>query len=276
MIDIKGQKFGNLIVLDDFGKRTRNNDVIVTCLCECGNIKDILINSLKRGLTKSCGCQQGSGSRKQINHDAFNILNEETYYWLGFLMADGCVTNKTVIIGLNPKDKEHLEKFKKFAGGSQDIYFNPNGKSCSFAFRSQKIIDILNNYNIVPCKSLIATPHLSCINNRHFWRGMIDGDGWISSDGRYPILGLCGSYNVIDRFCEYVNNIVRNNANIRKMRNIWTTTFVGRQAIALIYELYNGSLIFLDRKAAKAKNMLQKNYVNLSLGNFIENSSYGV
>lgn len=49
-INIVGQRFGRLIVKDYGGKGTWK------CLCDCGNQVTTRTNSLKGGLTQSCGC----------------------------------------------------------------------------------------------------------------------------------------------------------------------------------------------------------------------------
>ena len=53
---LAGQKFGRLTVLDDDPDIDENRCHIYLCECECGNIKYIRKDSLKRGITKSCGC----------------------------------------------------------------------------------------------------------------------------------------------------------------------------------------------------------------------------
>lgn len=50
MKDIKGQKFGRLMVIEYLGKSKWK------CKCECGNIKNIDGRDLRSGHTKSCGC----------------------------------------------------------------------------------------------------------------------------------------------------------------------------------------------------------------------------
>jgi len=66
-----GMKFHRLKVLSLAESRVstyknRRNSVrkYVTCLCECGNIKEVCLSSLKRGLSKSCGCLQKEVSSK--------------------------------------------------------------------------------------------------------------------------------------------------------------------------------------------------------------------
>jgi very-short-patch-repair endonuclease len=54
--DLTGKRFGMLTVLKYIGRK--KGGYIWRCLCDCGNTKDILSNSLKRKIrpVKSCGC----------------------------------------------------------------------------------------------------------------------------------------------------------------------------------------------------------------------------
>lgn len=54
-IDLTGKKFGRLTVLAESG-RNKNNHIIWLCKCDCGNEKNVLGDSLRRGHTLSCGC----------------------------------------------------------------------------------------------------------------------------------------------------------------------------------------------------------------------------
>jgi len=53
--DLKGQRFGRLLVLYDTGEREHRN-VVWHCRCDCGNEVDIRGCSLTSGNTTSCGC----------------------------------------------------------------------------------------------------------------------------------------------------------------------------------------------------------------------------
>lgn len=58
-------------------------------------------------------------SKYKYQQDIFKIIDTpEKAYWLGFLAADGCnyqrEHNASIIININEKDINHLEKFKKF------------------------------------------------------------------------------------------------------------------------------------------------------------------
>ena len=54
-VDLIGQKFGNLIVLErDFSKK--NDNAYWICKCDCGKILSVKGTYLRTGRTKSCGC----------------------------------------------------------------------------------------------------------------------------------------------------------------------------------------------------------------------------
>lgn len=55
-IDITGQKFGKLTVIERCG--TRNRQSLWRCICECGNETLSLSNSLRDGKSKTCGCSR--------------------------------------------------------------------------------------------------------------------------------------------------------------------------------------------------------------------------
>lgn len=55
IIDLTGQRFGKLVVIEQAGKI--GNHIAWICKCDCGNItKAISGNNLKKGHVKSCGC----------------------------------------------------------------------------------------------------------------------------------------------------------------------------------------------------------------------------
>ena len=74
-IDITGQKFGRLKVIRIAGK-DKHNKYKWLCACECGNTKTILGNSLRDGMTKSCGClveeRMATMGRKSKIHGMIN------------------------------------------------------------------------------------------------------------------------------------------------------------------------------------------------------------
>lgn len=64
LIDLTGIKFGRLQVLNKAA--SVNAGTLWSCVCECGNEKDILGHLLRRGQVKSCGCQRREAGRENI------------------------------------------------------------------------------------------------------------------------------------------------------------------------------------------------------------------
>jgi len=56
-IDITGERFGKLVVIGKSDKKTgKRNKPLWECKCDCGNTAYVTSSSLRRGMTKSCGC----------------------------------------------------------------------------------------------------------------------------------------------------------------------------------------------------------------------------
>lgn len=67
-VDISGQRFGRLIALS--GKdRDKFRNALWTCKCDCGKEVKVILQSLKDGKTKSCGClnQEKMGKNNLIH-----------------------------------------------------------------------------------------------------------------------------------------------------------------------------------------------------------------
>jgi hypothetical protein len=59
-----GEVFGMLIVSqDDEGKK-------VTCRCACGGVVDVFRSNLRKGNSKSCGCQRRIACAKRMSTHA--------------------------------------------------------------------------------------------------------------------------------------------------------------------------------------------------------------
>ena len=81
--DFVGRRFGRLVVVDraendKFGHRHW------VCQCDCGNIKVVNADNLKRGLTQSCGCLHSEITHQKnfidLTNQRFGKLTAESYY----------------------------------------------------------------------------------------------------------------------------------------------------------------------------------------------------
>ena len=207
----------------------------------------------------------------------FEIIDtEEKAYWLGFLYADGCVSETVrndkirgmvLEIGLAKKDECHLVKFLKAMSSNNPIHDKEvklNGKlfPCSrVTICSTKICRDLIKLGCTPRKSATLTfPTNEILPTdlvRHFVRGYIDGDGWIgmTTNKRFARVGVCGTHD----FLYDMQNVMewKNTPISRDKRGIhYSTECSITQTLDILDNLYKGSSIYLDRKYNKYENIL--------------------
>lgn len=78
--NLVGQRFGKLVVLERAKENTSNGGAIWVCQCDCGTIKNIPGECLRRGVSISCGCMQSKGEyliRQYLNQ--YNIDFQTQY-----------------------------------------------------------------------------------------------------------------------------------------------------------------------------------------------------
>lgn len=54
--DLTGKRFGRLLAVKCIPKRTKGQNTIWLCQCDCGKVKEVETRHLVKGSTKSCGC----------------------------------------------------------------------------------------------------------------------------------------------------------------------------------------------------------------------------
>ncbi len=122
------------------------------------------------------------------------IDTNDKAYFLGFLIADGNVIGNAVRLSLHIRDKEILEKFSIVTQNENQLY--EDKRNCvTFSVKRKKWVDDLSKYKVVPRKTPIVT--LPPLNEKwmpHLLRGLIDGDGWITKNGR---VGFCGNKETV-------------------------------------------------------------------------------
>lgn len=135
---------------------------------------------------RNCLCRE-CASYLRITHDSdLSILLEdtpETFYWIGFLMADGSfIHNKRLILGLSIKDKTHLLKFANFIHFTGKL--DENLISCTIRAQDIEIIPkIMNKFDFKSSKTYNPPKSLFMKFNKilamSMLIGYIDGDGSI-------------------------------------------------------------------------------------------------
>lgn len=203
--------------------------------------------------------------RLTINHFAFSAITTETAYWVGFLMADGWISQDMVNLTLAACDIGHIEKFKSFLCSGHKITNVRNGIAFMLCVRSQKMVSDLSKYGVVPRKSMTAKVS-GLESDLDFWRGVIDGDGTLyayrTPQGIYPSISLCGSFNLLSQFRDFVIKISPECvSSVRPMASIFQFKTVGRHASAVIKVLYGNPGVSLDRKQEKANYFLRGDHL---------------
>jgi hypothetical protein len=201
-----------------------------------------------------------------------SIDSEEKAYWLGFVTADGSVSNAQLTLRISSKDRGHLELFKKdlrFEGPVKD--FEPrlstyggkaiaSGKMSSITISSVDIVRDLNKLGIHRNKSFSVEPWQGPSGlMSHYWRGVLDGDGWLYLDTRgYYVIGLCGNNHMVSAFADYASHIVKRSLKITPNNSILSCSIQGLGLLRpLVENLYGNSSVSLTRKSEVAEKILQ-------------------
>ncbi len=195
------------------------------------------------------------------------------FYWLGFILADGCIYeppgNRQEQLCVTSKDREHLVKLQEWAKTGK-INEHVEGGRWLYRASSNSLCAWLRSFGITPRKTGKETVDPRLQSSVDFWRGMVDGDGWLQNRTRRQkyetkagikecefttaVLGLCGSRDVCEafrRFMEWENEVKKFASNCHRI--------VGeaRKARKGIRKLYKGADISLDRKQETAMTILE-------------------
>lgn len=211
--------------------------------------------------------------------DYFHEINtEEKAYWLGFLYADGCVSNdmKCTTVELSSIDEEHVRKFANAIHSEHKISFK--GKNNEFVRIAvsckQMCIDLCNN-GCVPNKSMVLQfPTSDIVPDdliHHFIRGYFDGDGCLSHsvglhkrNDRNPdklyqhdkwTLKFIGTMSMMKGISEYLD--MHNKLyNQLKGKNHYTLKCGGKALVKNKMDMiYKNATVYLNRKYDKYKEL---------------------
>lgn len=198
----------------------------------------------------------------ELNNSVFDeIDNELAAYFLGFIYADGCVHNRSLIVKLSIKDRDFLTGIQEFLETEAEIkeysQYHP-GMDKTYEYASLVITD---EYLANRLKSLGITTgrkHFDrCISqvpehlHKHWFRGLFDGDG--SFHSYKPGMSVVGQRKMLEFIRDLLAREVGTNPDIKIHKHptakISTLIYMGRPQCKRIAEwLYSDATIWLERK----------------------------
>lgn len=204
---------------------------------------------------------------------------ERAAYYIGFLLADGCLYEKrpghfVVNLGVQMRDREVIDGLNEFVGGRYKVKVVTNygeggyagGPQARLAFSHPQMVSDLMRHGLTPRKSFTAElpPHLAF--NRHVWRGLIDGDGFVSwnkgnPNKPVPVIGFIGSKAMVAQFVDFARSLSSGvDVGIRpRDRNeitVYSTYISGRHAKAFAQHVYSNCAAALSRKLRTAASVM--------------------
>lgn len=165
------------------------------------------------GLCRSCGgIKLKNDNGRQGNLKILLDDSYESFYWMGFILADGCFYKNRLKIGLSPKDKYHLEKFVKYISLKNPII----EKKINVSIQIKDSVTspmICEKFNINPAKTYNPPLTISKYNIDFQYcllAGFIDGDGCIQKqynryDYKLSIKNHANWINILEEFNELID-----------------------------------------------------------------------
>lgn len=236
-------------------------------------VKQINDKAYKMGINKDI-------FRHDVNEDVFELIdNEEKAYWLGFLYADGCISEiynkntgnlkgRTLDVGLSHVDIDHLRKLSNLISKTSNIkirdiklkgsYF----KTCRLQVYNKKICSDLIKLGCTPRKSLtIKFPSVEILPFkliRHFIRGYFDGDGCAHYSTKHQcVVSFMGTESFLLELRNHMKKYGFSENSIRKINGAYEVRWGGNDNYRKWYKyLYKNADVYLERKKNKFEELI--------------------
>lgn len=197
-----------------------------------------------------------------FNENYFEKIDtEDKAYFLGFIVADGCIHGSSNNLKIIQKETEILYEFKKYIKFEGPIFTSKTKNISNIGVSSEKIINDLNNLGIYSNKTMsVKFPNIPQKLLHHFMRGVFDGDGCVSihkekrigKGGDRGQVNICsGSIDFIDKYVDILVKMcgVKRN-NIRQPKNTYyVIDWGGLSDVEKLYSFfYKDASVYLKRK----------------------------
>lgn len=204
--------------------------------------------------------------RYHVNESFFaKMLSEDQAYVLGFTASDGNVSGNCFRYGLAARDRDHLFLIRSLLRSNHPVTDKVQDMdgvdyhSCGLQVNSARMVQDLAQLGVFPAKSMTMQPWEGKLwLMRHYWRGMVDGDGSVRRNGTAYQIRLCGNSQVVDAFIRFVAIRTGTLGRMESMKSIFEVRwdrFLDVQKIATL--LYGNAKFYLARKAKVALEIIQ-------------------
>jgi hypothetical protein len=211
-----------------------------------------------------------NGAKYQYNTKFFEVIDtEEKAYWLGFIFADGCISDNRncFTMSLKEGDVEHIRKIQNAICPTKPIKLGKNtlnGKTfgfCRIDWTNKVIVNQLWWHGCLPRKSLKLVFPKAVPDKliHHFIRGYFDGDGciglynYVSWGGEHIQLRFTGTKEFLTSIQDVFEDKIEGYSRtaVRQEHNSKAFVFAkgGRRVpLEVLHFMYRDSSIYLQRK----------------------------
>lgn len=240
----------------------------------------VTIQGIKYQLDKRGIKRERTVYRKhKLQEDYFDTIDtEEKAYWLGFIVADGCVGKSSHLykqpnrlsFNLSVKDIEQLEKLRFALGSSSKITtVIPKGTYSTnpisrFNVNSVHLCASLSKYGVAEQKTgNEVLPDIPMDLMRHFIRGFFDGDGSITSCSGRVTVNFTSNTDMLLQLRDFLHNAIGTSNRIsvydQYEKQAKMIQYGGQSDVRTIYHyLYDDATVYLERKYNKFTSLLSK------------------
>jgi len=232
-----------------------------------------------------------SANLRAFQRPSNGIYTPEQKYWAGMLLADGCIrktgTSAVLQMNLQQRDKGHILKLQEFLQSNHKLCYlkpttNPSGgigqPQWGVVISGKYWIEDLAPLGVCPNKTRVAKIPDEFLFDKDYWRGVIDGDGWLNlykrSTQPAALVGVCGTVDVCQAFGDFARTQYPSSKPRFRNSRPGSADFYSeltvqhRQAFLVIKKMYENAFPVLDRKMIKARKIIdyyEKGSVQLQL-----------
>lgn len=147
----------------------------------------------QRNNAKCRSCSTINYAKRKGNAERLLMLDNESYYWIGFILADGHISDNRLVVTLSDVDLSHLQKLGKFL--SCKVKQNFKG-ACSISIMNKTVFSQICSLFEIHNDKTYNPPSLNIFQNLDnnqilsLFAGFIDGDGSIRNLHNRPDFNL--------------------------------------------------------------------------------------